>query len=146
MGFTRSDVFDDGVARPGGVLLTDAEALVADAYVLALASALELGYFGPIDVVFEVAHERPGVPLTYYTLDDETGDLLQVTNTRTTPGPLYGHTEFTRDTNPQDVHRAIHAMASELVGRFGLATQLVDLLPPDAPDYEGDPLDMIRHT
>lgn len=139
--FTRSDVFDDNVTRPGGVLLTDAESVVADTYILAVTSALELGYDGGIDFIFDVVYDRTDPPLTVHALDEHTGQVVPVTSSRAVSEPVYGHAEYSRErTTPRSAHQDIHRLASDLVGLFGRTPQFVEMLPPQSEDYQGDPL------
>lgn len=139
---TRSDVFDDGSVRPASVLLTDAESVVADTYILSLAVALELDYAGPIDFAFLIASDGPGEGLSVFAMDEETGKLVEVGSDGHRVGPTSGHIDYSPDQKtPQEAHREIHAMATDLLGRFGEEMQLVTLAERDEEGYADDPLD-----
>lgn len=141
LGLTRSDVFDGGSSEPGGVIIADLESVIGDLVVLAIGSALELGYRGPIDLAINVVDTRPGVELVYYAIDDETGGLVRADVGGRPFEPLLDRLMFLDDTGPRDVHAAMRQIAVRLSGQFGVGPQLVsEVLAEDHEEYVNDPL------
>lgn len=141
VGFTRSDVFDDGSLIPGGVLLTDIESVIADTYTLSVATAVELGYTGDINFVFLIADDRPEVTPQFFTLDEDTGTPIRVPDPAEPFRAVRGQVTFTAETTPQSAHQDIYRMATDVTRQFDTVPQLVGLLDEDDPAYHNDPLE-----
>lgn len=140
VGLTRSDVFDDGVTRPAGALLTDMESVIADTYTLSIASALQLGYVGPIDYGFTVAYDGQGRGLTLYTLDEATGRPVEVVTDGARMAPSVGRITYSPEKTLVEAHMDVYEMARGLLARYDRTPQLIDLPGRSGDGYDGDPL------
>lgn len=121
VGFSRSDTFEDGIRRPGGVLLSDFESVLADTYALTVATAAEIGYTGPVEVSFTILRGEELPPCTLYSLDPETGDFLVENSRLSRFEPLMDEFVITApldDAPSEEVEASLDAMARRLARRF----------------------------
>ena len=141
VGLTRSDTLDSGATHPGAVVLTDLESVLADTVTLALGSALELAYTGPIDFRFAVAQRRADVEVTFFAIDEDSARLQECPDCGPDFDPVGGRLLFTDQTTPRQVHKFIYDMACDASRQFGVVPQLVEMLAEGDDSYHGDPLD-----
>lgn len=119
--FSRSDMFEDGVRRPGGVLLSDFESVLADTYALTVATAAEIAYVGPVEVAFTILRGDALPQCTLFSLDPETGDFLVENSRLLSFEPLMDEFVITAPLNggaSAEVEASLEAVARRLARRF----------------------------
>lgn len=137
---TRSDILDDGSCHPGAVVLTDWESVLGDTVGLALGSAIELGYMGPIDFRFTVADRRPDVQLQMFRLEEDTAKVQACCEGKTQLEEVGGSIVLSAQSTPMGIHEFVYDLAVAVSRQFDTEPQLVTR--PNVGDelYEGDPL------
>lgn len=132
VGLARDDLFEDGVTRPGGVLLSDFESVIADTYALTAATAEATAYTGPVDVAFTILRGENLPPCTLYSLDHETGEFVVENSELRRFEPLtasYVITEPVSAAGSAHMSESMNKVASRLARRFN---QSRPQLLPDA--------------
>lgn len=141
IGLTRTDVLDDGTRHPGAVVLSDLESVAADAVIIAVGSAMALGYWGPIDFYLTVRDDRPGQDLTLFGIDDETAILETMRTGVEQFDPVRRRLVFHPDCGARDVHQFLYGLVREASRQFGTSPQLVTgLFDANHPEYTNRPL------
>lgn len=147
VGLTRSDVLDDGSTRPGAVVLTDLESVLADTVTLAIGSAIELGYTRATPAPSTSGSRSR----TTATTSSSRASASRRTAARCSRAdgsafePVGGRLRFTMQTTPRQVHEFLYDLAVDASGQLGTRTQLVGLLPEDDESYQGEPLKSDEH-
>lgn len=126
VGLNRSGHFGGGENLPSGVLLSDVESVMADVFTLSMTAAIQMGYFGPIDMAFAISPEGPGATPAFYALDGATGEPA-LTRTFDTPLPVVPHrTELSVEVTAESVLADLSELATRFAHMVGSAPQLVD--------------------
>lgn len=141
LGLTRTGRFDRGYELPSGVLITDMESVMADVYILAIATTALLGHLGRVDMVFAVSGDGPGRTPSFYALDEDDGSMV-CTGQLSSPLPPLRHSfELTPDTGAESIHLDLYAVARRFAQSVGAAdAQLVTQSLGDQEAYRDNPL------
>lgn len=99
---------------------------MADVFTLSMTAAIQMGYFGPIDMAFAISPDGPGATPAFYALDEATGEPA-LTRTFDAPLPVVPHrTELSVEVTAESVLADLSELATRFAHMVGSAPQLVD--------------------